>query len=82
MVYIFNIKREALGTISILYMHYLYFRHFNDCDRDKELNFIVNQEKKVIDILKILLKKGSLNSSIYEKLRPTGSKLGVPLWAL
>ncbi|XP_057298506.1 uncharacterized protein LOC130629365 [Hydractinia symbiolongicarpus] len=47
------------------------------CDKEKELNFIINQEKKVTAVLKTLLHNGSLERRLHEKLKPTGSKLGI-----
>ncbi|XP_057308105.1 uncharacterized protein LOC130645991 [Hydractinia symbiolongicarpus] len=47
------------------------------CDKEKELNFIINQEKKVTAVLKTLLDNGSLERRLHEKLKPTGSKLGI-----
>ena len=45
-------------------------------DPNKRLNFIISQERKVTDVLKVLLDKGSLDQTLYDKLRPTGSRLG------
>ena len=46
-------------------------------DGQKELNHILSQERKVTDVLKNLLEKGRFDESLYKKLNPTGSKLGV-----
>ena len=46
-------------------------------DPDKELNFILNCEQKVIDILKEIKNKNQINEDLYNKLRPVGSQPGV-----
>ena len=46
-------------------------------DPNKELNFILNCELKVIDILKEIKNKNQINKDIYNKLRPVGSQAGV-----
>ena len=48
-----------------------------DCDPEKELNFVLAREREVTDVLKKLLKKGSLSEETYNKLRPVGTRLGI-----
>ena len=43
---------------------------------DKDLNYIINSEKRVTDILKKLKNKNTINEENYNKLRPVGSKSG------
>ena len=43
---------------------------------DKDLNYIINSEKRVTDVLKNLKNKNSINEETYNKLRPVGSKSG------
>ena len=46
-------------------------------DPSKELNFVLNCEKKVIDILKEIKNKNQIIEDLYNKLRPVGSQPGV-----
>ena len=46
-------------------------------DSNKELNFIVNCEQKVLDILNEIKNKNQINTDLYYKLRPDGSQPGV-----
>ena len=43
---------------------------------DKDLNYIINSEKRVSDILKKLKTKNAINEETYNKLRPLSSKPG------
>ena len=43
---------------------------------DKDLNYIVNSEKRVTDLLKKLKYKNAISDEICNKLRPVGSKPG------
>ena len=46
-------------------------------DASKELNFILNCEQKVIDILKEIKNKNRINGDLYNKLHPVCSQSGV-----
>ena len=46
-------------------------------DPSKELNFILNCEQKVIDILKEIKNKNRINEDLYNKLHPVCSQSGV-----
>ena len=46
-------------------------------DLNKESNFILNCEQKVIDILKEIKNKNQINEDLYNKLHPVGSQPGV-----
>ena len=46
-------------------------------DPSKELNFVLNCEKKVIDILKEIKNKNQIIEDLYNKLCPVGSQPGV-----
>ena len=71
-----KIAGHLVFTVSHCPMSDGYFKPCND--KNKELNFIVNQEKKVKDILKRLLKNEPISKSLYiRKLSPSGSKLRV-----
>ena len=43
---------------------------------DKDLNYIINSEKRVTDLLKKLKNKNAISKETYNKLRPVGSKPG------
>ena len=43
---------------------------------DKDLNYIINPEKRVTDLLKKLKNKNAISEETYNKLRPLASKLG------
>ena len=43
---------------------------------DKDLNYIINSEKRVTDLLKKLKNKNAISEETYNKLRPVGSKPG------
>ena len=43
---------------------------------DIDLNYIINSEKKVTDLLKKLKNKNTISEKTYNKLRPVGSKPG------
>ena len=43
---------------------------------NKDLNYIINSEKRVTDLLKKLKNKNAISEETYNKLRPVGSKLG------
>ena len=43
---------------------------------DKDLNYIINSEKRMTDVLKNIKNKNSINEETYNKLRPVGSKSG------
>ena len=46
-------------------------------DLNKESNFSLNCEQKVIDILKEIKNKNQINEDLYNKLNPVGSQPGV-----
>ena len=46
-------------------------------DPNKELNFILNCEQIVIDIIKEIKNENQINEDLYNKLRPVGSQPGV-----
>ena len=41
-------------------------------DPNKELNFFLNCEQKVTDVLKEIKTKNQINEDLYNKLRPVG----------
>ena len=41
---------------------------------DKDLNYIINSVKRVIDLLKKFRNKNEISEETYNKLRPVGSK--------
>ena len=43
---------------------------------DKDLNYVINSEKRVTDLLKKLKNKNAISEETYNKLRPVGSKPG------
>ena len=43
---------------------------------NKDLNYIINSEKRVTDLLKKLKNKNAISEETYNKLRPVGSKPG------
>ena len=43
---------------------------------DEDLNYIINSEKRITDLLKKLKNKNAISEETYNKLRPVGSKLG------
>ena len=43
---------------------------------NKDLNYIINSEKRITDLLKKLKNKNVISEETYNKLRPVGSKLG------
>ena len=43
---------------------------------DKDLNYVINSEKTVTDLLKKLKNKNAISEETYNKLRPVGSKPG------
>ena len=43
---------------------------------DRDLNYVINSEKRVTDLLKKLNNKNAISEEFYNKLRPVGSKLG------
>ena len=45
---------------------------------DKDLNYTINSEKKVTDLLKKLKNKNAISEETYNKLSPVGSKPGTP----
>ena len=45
---------------------------------DKDLNYILNSEKKVTDLLKKLKNKNAISEETYDKLRPVSSKTVTP----
>ena len=48
---------------------------------NKDLNYIINSEKRVTDLLKKLKNKNAISEESYNKLRPVGSKpVGNTLW--
>ena len=46
-------------------------------DPSRKLNFILNWEQNVIEIVKEIKNKNQINEDIYKKLRPVGSQPGV-----
>ena len=46
-------------------------------EEDKQLNFLINSEKKLKDILKKFFKIGCLDKDKYDLISPTGSKPGI-----
>ena len=48
-----------------------------DLDPGKELNYIINQEKRIRSVLKILNDNGNISTSLYNNLSPTGSRPGI-----
>ena len=44
---------------------------------DKLLNFTINQEKKLTDVYKDLMKAGKLSKDNYNKFRPVGTRPGI-----
>ena len=46
---------------------------------DKDLDYVINSEKRVTDVLEELKNKNAISEETYNKLRPVGSKLGKPL---
>ena len=44
---------------------------------NKDLNYIINSEKRVTDLLKKLKNKNVISEETYNKLRPIGSKPGI-----
>ena len=47
-----------------------------DIQEEKHLNFILNKEKRLREIIKLLYEKGSFTKSEFLKICPTGSKPG------
>ena len=45
---------------------------------DKQLNFIVNVEKHITDLLKDLKISEVISETFYKSLKPRGSKFGIP----
>ena len=43
---------------------------------DKDLNYLINSEKRLTDLLKKLKNKNAISEETYKKLRSAGSKLG------
>ena len=48
-----------------------------DIPPQKDLNFVLNTENKIKNVLKELLNKGQSDQTAYSKLCPSGSKLGI-----
>ena len=46
-------------------------------DHDKELNYVLNLEKKMINVLKYLNNKGEITEVDYNHLYPCGSRPGI-----
>ena len=46
-------------------------------DHDKELNYVLNLEKKMINVLKYLNNKGEITEVDYNHLHPCGSRPGI-----
>ena len=44
---------------------------------DKQLNFIVNVEKHIADLLKDLKISEVISETVYKSLKPRGSKFGI-----
>ena len=44
---------------------------------DKHLNFVINSQEKIKDILKSLHDKESLTDMLYKKMSPVGCRLGI-----
>ena len=44
---------------------------------DKQSNFIVNVEKHITDVLKNLEKSEVISETVYKRLKPTSSRLGI-----
>ena len=68
-------KDSHLKSIETLQKDYSKFNN-TPVARDKDLNYIINSEKRVTDLLKKLKNKNAISEETYNKLRPVGSKPG------
>ena len=69
-------KASYLQRVEALLVNSDKFQTIN-IDKEKHLNYVINQEKRLKSVYKTLLDNGSINKEVYNKLCPTGSRPGI-----